>query len=155
MTLDQLFHLWVKDGSEQALDNLMKQVIRTVKNLTQDDDIAQEVAITIFNKLDSFKPQDPKAFARYVSSITKNHRLKSAYARSYDSTDVDDWQEPTPDRSSFISLSGLGDFHRQVATAILQGYSLKEIAGQMNLKESTLRKKLFDIRNEMSLSKDI
>jgi DNA-directed RNA polymerase specialized sigma24 family protein len=155
MTLDQHFALWVTDGSETALNDLMRMVRQRAMSLTHDDDVAQEISLTILTKLDAFKPLDPSAFSRYVSSTIKKHRLTDNRKRIHESLD-DGREESAPEQChSYISISTLNELQKQVATSILAGYSLKDIAGQMNLKESTLRKKLFVLRNEMSLSRHI
>jgi hypothetical protein len=50
--------------------------------------------------------------------------------------------------SDSMSISELNHFQVQAAAAVLQGYSLKEIAACLNMKESTSRKKLFNSRKE-------
>ncbi|WP_213805743.1 hypothetical protein [Granulicella sp. dw_53] len=156
MTLDEQYALWAKDGSEEALNGLMEHVRQRAMTLTRDDDIAQQVAMTILGKLHTFEPQDQTAFTRYVSSTVKNRRLQRDYVRTFASIDDGEWEETSPEHGhSYVSLSAMTVFQKQIATAMIQGYSLKEIAGQLSLKESTLRKKLFDLRNEKPLPKDI
>jgi hypothetical protein len=46
----------------------------------------------------------------------------------------------TAEDSDSMSISELNHFHVQLAAAVLQGYSLKEIAACLNMKESTSRK---------------
>jgi DNA-directed RNA polymerase specialized sigma24 family protein len=154
MQLDDQYRLWALERSDEALGKLLEDVRATAMAQSHDEDVAQNVVITIMSKLDTFKPQDDTAFTRYVMAVTTKHRLKVALEWKLQQLDAD-YEEVAQEEKAFVSISDLPAFGGQIANSILAGYSLKDIADQMKLKESTLRKKLFDIRNEKSLSTDI
>jgi hypothetical protein len=65
------------------------------------------------------------------------------------------WRSLPELHSDSMAISELNHFQVQVAAAVLQGYSLKEIAACLNMKESTSREKLFNSRKEKRPSPDV
>ncbi len=157
--LDDCYTHWknaVNSEVKEALNCLMAQVLAFAR-ARLDEDSASDAARTILSKLEMFQLRHPSAFSRWCTSIVAKYRLKKGSERTFNSLDEDtvEMAAATTEDGDSTSISELNPFQAQVATAILQGYSLKEIAAQLNMKESTLRKKLFDSRNEKHPNRDI
>ena len=145
--LDQLYtDWWDSPRSAPCPGGLIAGVRSEALRITRDEDTAQSVALVVLAKLESFCRADATAFSRWVNSIIRRTRL-DAYRTSSDHTQVfdEDAGQSTPD-SGYVDTSRLPNGIRIVADKLLEGYSLVEIAGQLNISSAALRNKLARFR---------
>lgn len=124
----------------------IKQTIGITKSLSQSEDIAQDVALLVYEGLETFSRADETAFTRWVRSIIKRVRLQ-AYRTSSDHTD--EFIEAAierPSEESYADISELPDELKRIAAHIIEGYSLSEIAERHSITPDALRNKLARFR---------
>ena len=97
--LNELLQRWTQSESDEALNDLMAAVrdqalkmTAGIRNISAED-IAQDVAIVVFNKLRSFNPVDHPKFDWWVRSIIARSRKGSARGvlRRREDEFVEDW----------------------------------------------------------------
>jgi DNA-directed RNA polymerase specialized sigma24 family protein len=146
-TLDTLYaEYWASPRSVPSPDGLVAGVRSEALRLTRDEDVAQNVCIVVLDKLETFVRSDATGFSKWVNSIIRRTRL-DAYRTSSDHTQVfdeDAGQSPTDD--GYVDTSRLPNGIRIVADKLLQGHSLVEIAGQLNISSAALRNRLSRFR---------
>jgi hypothetical protein len=83
----------------------MQQVRQVAMANSHDDDVAQQVSITVLEKLIRFQPKDSLAFGKYVVSITAKHRLKRHFARKLIQPDPDTEETAPEQEQAYVSLA--------------------------------------------------
>jgi DNA-directed RNA polymerase specialized sigma24 family protein len=118
----------------------------TMKAAKHDEDIAQGVAMIVFEGLETFSRADATAFTRWVRSIVKRVGLEH-YRTSSDHTD--EFKEAAmeqPSEEAYADISELPDELKRIAAFIIEGYSLSEIAERQSITSDALRNKLARFR---------
>lgn len=140
---DAYDRFWNHPSSNPPTDVLLAAVRDfTLKVSKRDEDIAQDVVLTVFERLDSFRLADETAFTRWVRAIVKRVRLE-AYRTSSDHTDeyVEAAIEP-PSEESYADISKLPRDFNRIAGLLISGYSLDEIATSFKITTPALRKEM-------------
>ncbi len=149
-----------------ATSNHLNAVAKLYLPATEDaEDILQDAYIICFEKIHSFKGNEPKAFYAWMKKITINlalskHRNKLRKSMSpwdeslediaFDSRILSDLQ-----RDDLMKLVfELPEGYRQVfGLFAIEGFNHREVANQLGIKESTSRSQL--IRAKRTLQKKI
>ena len=148
-SLDDLYTAWIATPCDRRLNDLL-YAVRAVamKSLWQfraeADDLAQHLTTLVWQKLNDFQPDGrPLSFTRWISTITRRTRL-DAYKKQIPTSDG--LIEHAVEDHHYIDIADLPADMKEVATSLLHGYSIKDTAQRMNLKEGTLRKRLHAFR---------
>lgn len=120
------------------------------------NDILQDSFVKIFKSLKSFKGDG--SFEGWMKRICVNTALselrKSRYAMSLEDEDFGRLQSYTPgDENDIIDLiATLPNGYREIFNLhVIEGYSLKEVAGMMDLTEGNVRVKYHRARKKMQV----
>ncbi|SDE83273.1 RNA polymerase sigma factor [Terriglobus roseus] len=133
-----------------SMNDLLKEVrhIATKSHPQYGEDIAQQVMLFVWENLPQFNPDGkPKAFERWCSTVIRRKRFEALEARLQHTSSEGMMETAIEDDSVHIDISGLPEDIREVAQSFLDGYSIRETAARLNLKEGTLRKRLHAFRN--------
>lgn len=151
--LDALYSQWSNTRSESDLNELLaavrKEAVSMCRTLQDAQDIAQNVLMAVLAKINSFTPVDDTAFTRWIRRMVRLERSgtrRNSYRHSTES--LDEIHDSPGDEHQFFDTSGLPAFERAVANGILAGFTLGEIAGRLDMKPATLRKKLERVRHK-------
>jgi DNA-directed RNA polymerase specialized sigma24 family protein len=153
--LDASFITFSAYPTQHWLDQLLGVILRAARSWTRHDDEATSDAVTtIFEKLSSFKLQHPSGFSRWVSSVCARTRKRVYLARMERegrATEFDEEMSSEPD-DSYIDLSEMNAFERDVATRIIAGSTFAEAAHDLGMTHGSLRQKLFRARRNRNPS---
>jgi len=149
--LDTLYLAWSLYPTDETLTDLLTGIRLRARRSGYEfrdaaDDFAQNVCMTVWQNLSSFKQKMTDSFTRWVLVITKNEKLKRYSGKRHISSEQ--MAEQAVDDHDFIDVADLPTEIKEVAVSLLRGYSIKETAERMNLKPASLRKKLQRFRHK-------
>jgi DNA-directed RNA polymerase specialized sigma24 family protein len=145
--LDKIYaQWWGSPLSNPSPTDFIREVRAEALRMTRNEDVAQEACIVILNGLETFCRTDATAPTRWVRRVVKRIRL-DAYRTSSDHTrEFDENTINTSDSHAYVDASHLPEFIRIVADRLLQGFTIAEIATQINTSSAALRNKLARFR---------
>lgn len=111
----------------------------TVRNPSDIEDAAQNAALIVLTKLDSFRPDDDEAFAQRLSTVLNfvslSHYKARVSAGVGDDEVLDAFQNQSiglkPDATEEIDFNRLPEDIRFYAERVIEGYEPSEIAKLM------------------------
>ncbi len=150
-----------QQGDKLAYNRLLSDIAPYIKNViikslaNQDaaEDIAQEVLISVHKSLNTYSADRPfKPWLYSIISFRRTDYLRKYYSRKRDVTStIDDNPEFLSQNVTESPLAGelkdieaaidtLPDIQKRIFKMIkIQGYSAKEVANEMNMKETAVK----------------
>jgi RNA polymerase sigma factor, sigma-70 family len=138
---------------ETYSDMLIRITYSYMKNLSDAEDITQEVFIKIIEKQPSFETEKhEKAWLIRCSINLCKDRLKSSYFKNTTSLE-DDFIEVTPEDNYVIdAVLNLPLKYRSIVLLYYyEGYSISEISNILSLKEATVGSQLSRARQKLKI----
>ncbi|WP_343634722.1 RNA polymerase sigma factor [Fluviicola sp.] len=136
--------------------------LRYLKNDADAQDALQETFVTAYRKIESFSGQG--SFEGWMRRIAVNQclsrlridkrQLESESVEGYQviSEEDDYWQKEETEARLLLALKALPDGYRTILNlAVLEDYSHREIAGLLNITESTSRSQLMRAKAALKL----
>jgi len=139
---------------------------RILGNREEAEDVAQDVFVTVFRAIKSFRGDS--AFSTWVYRVAVNNcknRLKYLRRRGYFKTEVKHQREYSDEREDLpeeamnrtelnseiqTAIEGLDEEYREVIVLRdVQGFSYEEISGILQLKEGTVKSRIHRARMEL------
>ena len=136
---------------EKYSDMLIRIIYSYMKNLSDAEDITQEVFIKILEKQPSFETEEHEKAWLIRSSINlSKDKLKSSYFKNTTSLE-DDFAEVTKEDNFVIqAILNLPLKYRSIVLLYYyEGYSISEISNILSLKESTVGSQLSRARKKL------
>jgi DNA-directed RNA polymerase specialized sigma24 family protein len=148
---DAYARYWAHPSSRPPTDDLLAAVRTFTLRMTRyDEDVAQNVCMIVYQGLEGFRLADETAFTRWVRSIIKRVRLEAFRTSSLHTRAYDESTLPVHDDDEYIDVSHLPNDIQLVAYKLLAGYKVKEIADQLGITNSAMKKRLQRFRESMS-----
>ena len=145
--LDKIYQAyWDSPRSRPSSTDFIREVRAEAMRMTGDEDVAQEVCIVILNGLESFSRADATAPTRWVRRVVKRIRLDAYRTDSDHTREFDENTINASDGEAYVDTSRLPDAIRVVADRLLQGFTIAEIATQLDMTPAALRNKLARFR---------
>ena len=133
--------------------------LRILNNREEAEDVLQEAFVDVFTRLDTFRGES--TIGAWIRRITANKALNVLRKRKMQ---FEEWNDATDQREDEVEMETplydmatvqqgiktLPDGYRVVLTLfLLEGYSHKEIAGELGITESTSKSQYNRARNKL------
>lgn len=149
--LDIAYYRWCESKSDSHLDSLLTAVrnyayvtVRYRRDVAQiADDIAQDVALVVLEKLPSFRPTAESGFLRWVSRIIA--RTRAGAARDVSRRREDEFNEDvdmTGGGYEFYDLNSVPGSIREIARLLQFGNTVDELAAKLDVERGSVLRKV-------------
>lgn len=150
-----------QNGDKRAYNKLLSAIapyirnviIKSLSNQDAAEDIMQEVLISVHKSLASYSPERPfKPWLMAIVNFRRTDYLRKHYAQRRDKTTTTDenyeFEAANVTNPTHVgelkdieaAMEGLSDDHRKIFKMIkIEGYTAKEVANEMNMKESAVK----------------